>query len=61
MSQILYAHLYRELLNILKKMGIELPCSLILKDYSKCYFGRANPLKNYIILYVFKDKNLTRT
>lgn len=52
--------LYDRLISDLKLIGIPFDFTLELKSYSKTYFGRYDPNKNKIILYIFEDSNCAR-
>ena len=52
--------LYHRLLTDLRKVGITQDFSLELKNYSKTYYGRYDPNKNRVTLYVYEDKECIR-
>lgn len=52
--------LYSELLNDIKDLGIRADFKLILKPYSKSFYGRYNPNNRKIILYVYSNEELTK-
>lgn len=52
--------LYSQLLEDLKTIGIEHNFTLILKPYSKSWFGAYRPQQNTITLYVYKDIECTQ-
>jgi len=47
---------YKKLLSDLKKLGIPKKFNLVLKDYSKNFFGRYNPNNKNLTLYVYPYK-----
>lgn len=51
--------LYFKLLRDLRSVGITVDFDLELKKYSKTYYGRYDPNKNKITLYVYQDKECT--
>lgn len=46
-----------QLLKDLKTLGLRTDFDLNIKGYSKTFFGRYNPNKNEITLYIYKYKN----
>ena len=43
------------LLNDIRKVGISVPFKLVLRGYSKSYFGRYDPNTNKVIIYPYKN------
>lgn len=52
--------LHHRLLSDLRRVGITVSFDLVLRPYSKTYFGRYDPNKNEVTLYVYEDKACTR-
>lgn len=52
--------LYYRLLTDLRKVGITVSFDLVLRPYSKTYYGRYDPNTNRVILYVYEDKERTQ-
>lgn len=51
--------LYHKLLQDVRKCGIMEDFTLELKPYSKTYYGRYDPNKNKITVYIYSDKECT--
>lgn len=51
--------LYHKLLSDVRKCGITEEFVLELKPYSKTYYGRYDPNKNKVTVYVYSDKECT--
>ena len=52
--------LHNRLISDLHLLGTNLNFNLELKPYSKTYYGRYNPNKNKIILYIYQDSKCTK-
>lgn len=52
--------LYHRLKHDLRNIGIKEDFELELKPYSKTFYGRYDPNRNTIILYVYEDSSCTR-
>ena len=52
--------LYHRLLTDLRKVGITEKFDLILKPFSKTYYGRYDPNVDRVTIYVYEDKACTR-
>ena len=49
------------LMQYIRKLGITVDFNLELKNYSKSFYGRYNPNKNSVIIYVFDTPDCTQT
>lgn len=52
--------LYNRLMKDIRDIGIKEEFKLVLKPYSKSYYGTYNPNSNTITLYVYSDKGCTK-
>lgn len=52
--------LNHKLMRDIRKIGIDIDFQLELKNYSRTYFGRYDPNKNKVVLYVHQDEKCTR-
>jgi hypothetical protein len=52
--------LHDQLVNDIRKLGIKVDFELVLKNYSKSFYGRYDPNTNKVILYVYQDENCIR-
>lgn len=49
------------LVQYIRRLGITVKFNLELKNYSKNFYGRYNPNKNSVIIYVFDTPSCTQT
>lgn len=52
--------LHSRLIKDLSKVGVKTDFTLVLRPYSKTYYGRYDPNKNVVTLYVYQDPTLNR-